>query len=90
MSKQHKEWTPVESVEHLKDILSDGATHEFFIQLAMCRSWKNISYCKEQDRFYILHDANGRKQSLKSKNFTNPRFTNFGEAIKKGALVYAW
>ena len=49
----------INSLDELKDAC-EGACTDFFIQLRFgARSSKNISYDREQDRFYIVNEIDG-------------------------------
>lgn len=76
----------INSLDELKTAC-EGVCTDFFIQLNFgARSSKNISYNREQDRFYIVNEIDGTEQRLNSKNIMNERYTNIGKAIQMGAF----
>ena len=76
----------INSLDELKTAC-DGVCTDFFIKLNFgARSSKNISYNREQDRFYIVNEIDGTEQRLNSKNIMNERYTNIGKAIQMGAF----
>lgn len=76
----------IKSLDELKQIC-DGETHDFFIQLKYgLRSSKNISYNKEQDKFFIFNEIDGTEDVLDSKQIMDEDYTNVGKAIINGAL----
>ena len=78
----------IESLNHLKKVLSKGSA-EFFIALKYgCKSSKTISYDKDEDVFKIDNWIDGTTQKLSSKELMSKQFTNVGRAIKKGAFYF--
>ena len=86
-------FTQVNSLDHLKQLISaNGSTesHECFIQLNGCRSWKVISYNVENDKWFVLNEVDDSEQELTSQQMLDTNYTNIGSAISKGAFYYGW
>jgi len=78
----------VESLCHLKKILSGGAG-EFFIALNYgCKSSKTVSYDRKSRMFFVTNLIDSTEQSLSSRQLMSAGWTNIGQAIKKGAFYY--
>ena len=78
----------VESIDDLAEILKDGETKEFFIQLNYgVRSSKYIALL-ETKRFWVWNLVDDSEQRLTRKQLMDPNKTNIGLAIEKGALYY--
>ena len=76
----------VESLKHLKEILSDGQGRDFFIQLNYGqRSSKFISW-DGGNTFYVLNYIDDTEQELTETQLMDDGYTNIGVAIKRGAL----
>ena len=75
----------VKSVNQLKEILADGETKDFFIQLNFgLRSSKCVSY--DGETFYILNSIDDTEQELSESELMNNDITNIGKAINCGAF----
>lgn len=86
-------FTQVNSLDQLKQLISDNGkteSHECFIQLNGCRSWKVISYDEENDKWFVLNEVDDSEQELTSQQMFDANYTNIGSAISKGAFYYGW
>jgi hypothetical protein len=73
----------VKSINHLKEILADGESHEFVLRLnGGMNSSKLISY--DNERFYIVNMIDDSEQDLSEEGLRT--HSNIAEAIEKGAL----
>ena len=78
----------VESLKHLKEILSDGSNHDFFILLNFgLRSYKIMSW-DGGDVFYVLNLIDDTEQNLSEAQLMDETLTNIGAAITKGAFFW--
>lgn len=79
--------TKIKSVEHLKEILSDGDGRDFFIQLNFgARSSKFISWDSGENIFYVLNYIDDSEQELTEEMLMDRDYTNIGYAIQMGAF----
>ena len=78
--------TQVKSINQLKDILADGETKDFFIQLNHgLRSSKSMSYDGD-NTFYVLNNIDDTEQELTEQELMDDDITNIGKAINNGAF----
>ena len=76
----------VKSINHLKEILNDGDTKGFIIQLNYgLRSSKCVSYDGE-NTFYVLNLIDDTEQELTEAQLMDENLTNIGKDIKQGAF----
>lgn len=88
-----QKFTQVNSLDHLKQLIAKNGnteSHECFIQLNGCRSWKLISYDAENDKWFVLNEVDDSEQELTSQQMLDANYTNIGSAISKGAFYYGW
>ena len=86
-------FTQVNSLDQLKQLISDNGineSHECFIQLNGCRSWKVISYNEEEDKWFVIDEIDDTEQELTSQQMRDTNYSNIGYAISKGAFYYGW
>ena len=75
----------INSIEELKEESKDGA--EFFILLnGNLRSSKRIWYDEDAKHFEVINYIDDSEQALSEEEIMDEKFTNIGEAMKKGAL----
>lgn len=77
--------TKVNSIEHLKEILSNGESQEFVIKLNLClRSRKHISF--DGEKFYVFNYIDDSEQELTEAQIMDENYTNIGNAITRGSF----
>lgn len=75
-------------IAHLVEILSDGETHEFFIQLrGAARSSKSM-YHMGGGVYDICNMIDSTWQELTADEIMDPSETNIGSAIRVGAFFW--
>ena len=75
----------VKSLNHLKKILNDGETRNFFIQLNFgLRSSKSISY--DGENFYVFNWIDSTEEEFTEEQLMNEEYTNIGRAIRLHSL----
>jgi len=75
----------VESIDHLKKMLSNGDTKDFFIHMGPCKSSKCMSY--DGDKFWVLNEIDDTEQELTDAELISK--SNIGESINEG-VFYAY
>ncbi len=74
------------SLEQLKAESKDGLDCYILLN-GYLKSSKNIWYDEETKQFEVINFIDDTEQCLTDKEIMDPKLTNIGEAIKKGALI---
>lgn len=89
MKKKNK-YFKIADLRDLRAVLNNGGAGymDFVISLAggLCVSRKEMMMSKDKKIFYINNCIDDTEQELTARQLFNPRYTNIGEAIKKGAF----
>ena len=75
----------IESIEHLKEISTNGCDCFILLQ-GYLRSSKHIWYDKESNQFEIINMIDDSEQTLTEQELMDKEFTNIGYAMVNGAL----
>ena len=76
----------VESINHLKQLCTEGR-HEYYIMLNFgLRSSKYIVYDEYNRLFNITNEIDDTYEELTETQVQDQKITNIGDAIKKGAF----
>lgn len=88
--KTKSKYKKIKDIKQLKAILTKHGTDDgymdFFISFGLFRSSKEMMYEKETGLFLINNCIDDTEQDLTEKQLSNKKYTNIGEAIKKGAF----
>ena len=90
-----KDFTKVESVEHLLSILKEDPDTPctFFVQLSFgLRSWKTLSLCSDDKKgilIWVYNEIDESEELTPIEDFSNEE-SIIGKAIKTGNFYFAW
>lgn len=79
----------IKSIKELKKIanIEKGINCVILLKYGLI-SRKTIRWQPKAKKFAVLNHIDNTKQQLTEKNIMDQAYTNIGEAMKKGALVY--
>jgi hypothetical protein len=77
----------IKSIAELKKLANNKIIEVSILLNGGLKSTKSIMFWKKTGKFMIENYIDNSPQSLTEKQLSDKKYTNIGEAIKKGALI---
>ena len=87
MTKQETKDKRIRTIQQLKELAKKGGLECYILLNGCLRSSKHISYCPEQNCFYVYNYIDDSEQKLTEAQILDSEYSNIGEAMEKGCLI---